>query len=436
MSEELIGEDVRVTVHHKPNCLVEFYVKASPRLMAQGKKQAVKAVSTEKALPGFRPGKAPADLIEKKFPHDLKKHLHQTIADLSFPAAQAVAKIPVLNNHASISFNIKEENSDGVELVFTFETEPTIPPIDMTLFKASPVDRSEVTEQQIEEAIRQMRFFYAEWTPISDRAVQEGDFILIDLDTIEGDTTQNVFHHIRFEVVPEKMANWMRTLVLNAKAGDVLEGMSEPDSTASDQDKEEFKPKKVRLHLLKVEQAKLPELDDAFAKKVGAPDVAAMRISIAEVLNKHNEEKGQSALRSQVNEFLTKTYLFDLPASLIEGEIKHRHGQRMKDPEMQKTWEAMSPPERRSQQDLLHQEAIQALRLYYLSRQVVRQANLPVTHKEVQQEAVAMCQTQGQWNIDVDKISKETYAMAISRVILRKAQDHLLHAAKSTSIPK
>ena len=67
---------------------------------------------------------------------------------------------------------------------------------------------------------------------------------MIDLDTFEGDTAKRVFDEVRFEVKPERMALWMRNLVLNAKEGDVLEGLSEPDDTATEAEKKEFLPRK------------------------------------------------------------------------------------------------------------------------------------------------------------------------------------------------
>jgi trigger factor len=427
----MTSESVRVSVHRKPSCRIELHVSTGKSIVDAARKEAIKAVNKEVSLPGFRKGKAPEDIILKKFPNDVERKLHKAIADLAFIEAQKISNVPLLNNNSTISFDLKKHSDEGAELVFTFETEPKIPAPDPKLFSPKSVDRPEVGDKQIDEAIRQMMFFYAQWTPIEDRPVREGDFIMIDLDTVEGETSQKVFHHIRFEVVPERMAAWMRNLVLNAKAGDVLEGMSEPDDNASEEEKKEFKPKKVRLHLLKVEQAVLPELNDEFAKKVGAPDVAAMRQSITSILNQKADEKVQTALRDQVNDFLVEQYPFELPLSPIETEKKHRHQQLLKDPKFRKNWDSMSQDERKKIEEKLTEESTQAVRLFYLSRQVVHNAKIPITHKEVQDEAVATLNAYGVGRIEIDKISKEVYALALSKVILSKAQDHIIQAQKA-----
>ena len=354
---ELISDDVRVLVHRKPACRIEMDVKTSPQMVKEARKNAIKSVGKEVSIHGFRKGRAPEEIILKKFPNDVEKQLHKEIADLAFAAAQKAAKVPVLNNNSPISFDMKKQSADGAELVFSFETEPMIPMVDPSGFTAKPVDRAEVGEKQIEEAVRQMRFFYAQWKPINDRAIQDGDYIMIDLDTVDGETVQRVFHHIRFEVSKERMAAWMKKLVEGAKAGDVLDGISEPDDTATDAEKAEFKPKNVRITILKVEESILPELDDEFAKKVGASDIANMRESIAGLLNKQADDKVQNEVREQVNDFLIENYVFDLPHSLIETEKKHRFNQMMQDPKFKARWNKMSQEERKNLEDKLATES-------------------------------------------------------------------------------
>jgi trigger factor len=429
-TQELTNEEVRVQVNHKPACHIEMIVKAVPSLVREARKNAVKSVSKEIILPGFRKGKAPEEMIVKKFPGDVEKQLHKAIADLAFVAAQKVAKVPVLNNNSPISFDLKHQGEDGAEVVFSFETEPTIPTVDAAGFVAKPVVKAEVAEKQIDEAIRQMRFFYATWNLVHDRPVQDGDYIMINLDTFEGEEVQNVFHHIRFEVSKERMAEWMKKLVSGAKTGDVLEGVSEPDETASEAEKKEFKPKNVRVTILKVEEAVLPEMNDEFAMKVGASDVTHMRQSISDLLNKQADEKVQTELREQVNDYLVATYAFELPQSLVDTEKKHRMQQLLHDPKFKASWAKKSQDERKELDTKLGEESAQAVRLFYLSRSIVQNAKIPVTHQEVQNEAVSIYQSHSGKNAEIDAMPKEVYALALSKVILLKAQEHILRATE------
>lgn len=431
--KELTSEAVHVSLHRRPACQIELYVKASPNLIQQARKTAIKSINKQIALPGFRKGRAPTEMIAKKFPKEIEQEFRQSLADLAFAEVQKIAKVPVLRNQ-SVSFDLKKHSEEGAELIFTFESEPQVPPLDPKRFQPAPIDRPQVGEKEIDEAIRQMLFFYAEWKSVSDRPIREGDFILIDLDTIEeGKEPQKVFREIRFEVVPERMAQWMRKLVLNAKVGDVLEGVSEADETASEEEKKEFQSKKVRLSILKVEEPLLPSLDDSFAQKVGAKDIAEMRQSVANILNANVDEKVEADLREQVNAFLLDQFPFDLPLSLIEAERKHRRSELFKSPELQADWKKMSLEDQKQFEEDLFQEASRAVRLFYLSRHIVNERNIPITHQEVQKKAAAILFSKSKNAIDPDQIPQEVYALALSRIVLAKAQEAILAEAKGTT---
>lgn len=417
--------EVKVQVHEKGSCLVEMEVNVSPRMIQEARKNAIKAVNKEVELPGFRRGKAPQEIIVKKFPADIEERLRKELADLAFLAAQQIAHVPVLNNNSQISFHLQKLSpEEGADLLFSFETEPKVPPVDLAGFSLEPIEYKEASEEQIQEAILQMRFFYAQWKPVEDRPVQDGDYITINLDTVEGDVLQNVFRHVRFEVSKTRMASWMKKLVEGAKAGDLLEGISEADETATEEEKAQFKPKKVLIYLLEVQEVGLPELNDDFAKKVGSSDLADMRQSVANLLNSKIKEKIENEQREQVNKYLVDHYHFELPQSLVNTELKHRFSKLSESPDFKSKWNKISEDERKEVEMKLLLETSQALRLFYLSRSVVRDEKIPLTHQEVQHEALRTYESQS--NRDVDPLSKEIYALAFSKVLLAKVQDLFL----------
>ncbi len=413
-TNELVNDQVRVSVIRKEACKVEFLVTVGKDFIEKARLDAAKLVNKEVVLPGFRKGKAPESLIVKKFPQEVERRFQKSLADLSFVEAQKLAQVPLLNKNSTITFDLKKIDGEGATLAFQFETEPTPPSVDPKLFVAKPVARKEVGEKEVNEAIRQMAFFYAKWETV-DRPIQEGDFILIDLDS-DG---KRVFDHIRFEVKPTIMAEWMRKLVLNAKVGDVLEGDSVPDENATEEEKLEFQPKKVQVTIRKVEQAVLPEIDDEFAKKVGAQDVASMHQMVETILKKQVEDKALQEMREQVNHFLVTNYLFDLPESLVQAEFQHRMAAANRNPEFQK----LNQEERKRAEARIRNETEQSLRLFYLSKQIVHDAKIPISHQEVNARAIEHHRTQGAGN---ENLSKEEYALAVSMVFLSKAQDYIL----------
>jgi trigger factor len=411
--------DVEATVHRKPACRVKIDVKASPSLVSAARKEAIKKVNKDVNFPGFRRGKAPEDLILKKHPFAVEQAWHKAIADASYIEAQRIVRVPVLNTNSPISFDLKSHSLElGAELSFSFETEPTIPTVDPKEFILKEEAPVVVEEKQLEEAIHQARYYFAEWIPVTDRGIQEGDAIMIDLDLIDGEP-QKVFNHVRFEVSKSRMAQWMQNLVLGAKTGDQLEGVSEADADASEEEKKEFVPKKVRVTIHKVEIANLPEVNDDFAKKIGAPDVEAMRNSIKLNLQHRLEEDAKMKRREIVNDFLIQRYDFELPLSLIETERDHRKKEHLS------AYEALSEEEKKNFDEKLFIESSKSVRIFYLARQIVRDAKLPISQNEVQNEAIQFAREK-HLHVDPANLPKELFALALSKIILFKAQDYVL----------
>jgi trigger factor len=415
--------DVSVIVHRKPACHVELEVKASPQLVAVARQGAIKKIGKETVLPGFRKGHAPAELVVKRHPSAVENEWRKSIADAAFAAAQTQTRISVLSN-TRVTFDLKKYSSEeGAELVFSFDSEPVVPSVNPKLFQPRPVQTIEIKDRQIDEAVYQSRLFFAQWKPVEDRGVQEGDYIIIDLETLE-EPLQKVFDRIRFQVVKDRMAGWMQQLVLGAKAGAVLEGSSEADSDASEEEKTQFQSKKIRLTLHQVEEAQLPSMED-FIQKMAAADEADLRQSIQKMLEKNVQENVQKELCQQVNDFLLDQYPFEVPLSIIEMEKNHRLQQQREDPQFAEAYQKMDLDKKRQVDEAIYMKSVHATRLFYLTRQIAREAQLSITHQEVQEEAIRSVRAFGR-KIDSDHLKKELFALALSRVTLAKVQDYIL----------
>jgi FKBP-type peptidyl-prolyl cis-trans isomerase (trigger factor) len=104
----------------------------------------------------------------------------------------------------------------------------------------------------------------------------------------------------------------------------------------------------------------------------------------------------------------------------------------LKDPSSKKEWEQMKEEEKKKAEASILQEARNALFLYYLSKKIARDANLEISLKETQDEAVAILKSSGIKNPDKEKIPENIMALSFSRILLAKAQDHILKQAEKS----
>lgn len=425
--EEISTDHLKINIKKLPLCKVELSVHADPEFVKLAQKKAAKEVSKQVSIPGFRKGKAPIETILKKYSSAVEEKLNSVLADEAFKACQKATNLKILSNGPKITYDAKSISlENGAELTYKFELEPEIPSVDPLKFSPKSIKAPKVTKKEIDEAIHQTKFYYAEWNEITDRVAKEGDYLLLDIETTE-EPKQKVFQDTRFEISDKRMAKWMQELVIGSKTNDSIEGTSKPDPDAPDKEKKEFEPKKVKITIKKIEEAALPNLDDEFAKKLGAESVEALKESVEKMLQDQAQAKYDQDKRESVNKFLIDTYQFDLPSSLLQKEIDFRFSQLMENSKTKKEYETFSDEEKQKQMDNLRKQSIDAVRLFYISRKVVSDAKINVTYDDVIKEALTSLQHHGHTKIDPKSIPQEVYALAFSKVMLKKAQDYIFN---------
>lgn len=432
---EFKNDRLEAHVTRKPGCRIEMHIKTSPQLAKEALKRGIHNVSKQVSLPGFRKGKAPAEMVLKNYPRDVDKNWQQVLADTAFKEAQALAKVSLLDTNTQVQFKMNKYSVDeGAEMVLAFETTPEPPAIDAKKFELKEVDVPVLDNTKIEEAIHQMRYYFAKWKTITDRPVQEGDYLLIDLDDIETDPPKQVYRNTRFLVSDDRMAQWMKNVVLGMKSGESKEGVSEPDPEASDEEKAEFKPKKVRITVQMIEEAELPPIDDTLAKNLGVTTTDEIRTSVEKLLNKQIEDHIRNQQREQANAFLLSEYPFDLPPTLVEKEARFRLEQLGRDANFLQFWQGRSEEERKNIINEIYAQAEKAMRMFYICRKIVSDAKINITADDIEKpgttpiEILLQPSPESHFREDTDIGHAETY----SRIMMQKAEDYLImHATKA-----
>jgi trigger factor len=431
-SQEFSDSEIRFTVAKKPGCIVEFDLRASPTLVSEGKKIGLRAVAKEVTIAGFRKGKAPDALILKKFPAEIDKRWQEKIADLCFQRSIHIAKIYPLSRETRITFNMKSHSlEEGAHLILAFEIMPEIPAIDPSFFTVKMPEEIAITEERLAETLRQVQFFFATWTPVTDRPVKEGDFVLLDVEILDDTPPTKLFSNTRFEVTAKGMAKWMHDLVPGMHTGEGREGTSLPDEELSPEEKEQFKPKKVLITVKAIELAALPSLDESLAKQLGSSDVETLKKNVKALLTRQVEEKKREKLREQASEFLLGHYRFDLPPSLVKKEAQFRMKQLMDDTNFQNHWNSLNTEERNKIIQSILALSEKAVRIFYLSQKLIKDNQLTVSPEDLHQSQPTLLEVllHPQAAAPSPEGTEMQQAEAYSRCLLEKAEDFLVERA-------
>lgn len=419
-------KDVEADYKIKEGCIAELNIKTGKKLIEDAKKRALKLINRSIEIDGFRKGKVPKEFILKNYPQKVDQETRSEIISIAFMEAQKELKIFPLNRDTKIDYKLKNFSEDGAEIFFSYETHPTPPKVDPKKFSLKAIKKNPVTEEAVDEHIRQVRFFFAEWKDV-DRAIQDGDFVIIDLDTIE--PPGRVFSDTRFEVTDRSIAKWMKSLLLGAKKGDIIEGISEADEEVSEKEKKDFQPKKVKITIKKVEEATLPPLDDNFAKRMQEKDLPSFRESMRKLLEKTEKERVEQDEREQVNEFLTMEYSFDLPASVLEKEKNYRKNKLIEKLKESGKWDKTEEKDREYIEKSTEKQARDSLLLFYISQKIIEDENIQITKDDIKKESEVMKKSSEE-SLQKNLTKKELENVAFYDLCLKRAQDFILNYKK------
>ena len=272
---------------------------------------------------GFRKGKAPRHIIEKKYGKGI---FYDDALDFAIQEAYPVAVTELeLDIIDSPKINI-EKFEEGEEIVFTAEVE-VMPEVELPEYKGVEVVKTEikVTDEDVERELKSVQDKNARIVEVADRPVQEGDFLTIDYagfvgeDQFEGGTAENQTLEIGSNSF---IPGFEDQLIGKTKGEEVTVNVTFPKEYHSEDLKGKDAVFNVKIHEIKAKE--LPEMDDEFAKDVSEFDtLEELKADTRKVL----EQKAADQVKiSNDNNVITKIVndtVLEVPEVLIQREIEH-----------------------------------------------------------------------------------------------------------------
>lgn len=279
-------------------------------------------------VPGFRPGKAPLALLEKRYAKAVEEDVVRAIVPEYYDRAVREAGIvPVVVDIPAID-RVKIKKDAAFAFTATVEIRPKIelrdyrPPNPISLKK----DDRTVTEEQIDKALNVLREQHAQLHAApAGTALGEGDFAVIDLEgfldqtALEGTKKQGHLHRMGSKIP-----------VLGLDIDQALLGKTEgtsveiPQAYPASHPDQRVAGKTVRFHVTiqSVKRKQLPALDDEFAKDCGAYDsLQALRDKLRAGMEQALKQDIEQGYKDQVIKRLLETHHFELPETLVEREV-------------------------------------------------------------------------------------------------------------------
>ncbi len=274
--------------------------------------------SRQAKLPGFRPGKIPANVIRSRFAKEIQDEVMQRLLPLSFREAIAEKNVEPVGDPELERIDAYIEGAP-VKYKANFEVKPHIQLGD---YRGLEVDdeKIEVTDKDVDEMIERLRDQASSYRPETGRGLDQGDYAVIDIvSTADGMETKSDSGH--FKMGEETPLPELHDALRGKKAGDQV---TVEKDYPEDANTEPFRGKHVthNVTLKEIRIQEKPEVNDEFAKSMGGwESVVQMREAITADIRRHRELELLRKKRNQVGDALIDAHSFDVPETLVDDEL-------------------------------------------------------------------------------------------------------------------
>lgn len=357
-----------------------------------------KELRRDAVLPGFRKGRAPIRLLEKRYGTDITK---QVKLELMATASEAALKDNEINYLRDPDIDPdKVELPEEGPMKFEFEIEVR-PEFELPELEGIEIEKPkvEVNDERINAEIQQLRNRAGVWAPKEAAAAEGdqvvGDVVLVTEGSADKDKRENVEIFIRkpgFVVgVPVEDLD---QLLKNTQAGDTKSTTVDVPNTYFN---EQYRGKKIELEISVKEVKKLEpaELNEEFFKRFGTADEAELKEMFRERLSSQAERDARSAMSDQIYTYLRENVDLDLPEAVVADQsmtvLRRQYSNLL--------MRGMNKEQVEEQMDQLRasseEQAKDQLKLYFIMDKIAEKYDITATEEEINGHIAYIASTRG-----------------------------------------
>jgi trigger factor len=280
---------------------------------------AYKKIGAQIRIPGFRPGKVPARIIDQRVGRAtvLEEAVNEVVPRSYVEAAREHELRALGQPDIEVT---KFEDNDVLSFTAEVDVRPEIELPDLDGIAVS-VDDAEVTDADVDQQLDSLRERFGSLTAV-DRPIETGDFVSIDLEaSIAGDPIEaGTANGMSYEVGSGDLVDGLDDAIVGKSAGDTFEFSAELQ-----QGEDAGEEADITVTVNSVKEKELPELDDEFAQLASEFDtIDELRDDLRDRLGSVKKLEQGAQARDKLVEQLVDTVEFPVPESAVKAEIDFR----------------------------------------------------------------------------------------------------------------
>jgi len=390
-------EPPKFDVDYKGDCEYEVKVTVPAVNKAKQAEELYDELKSEAEIPGFRRGRAPVKLIERKFGKAVKGEVTAKLVSASFQKLIQEEDLKPAGMPDVDGLDEAEAIGDEVPLEFTLKFD-VVPRVELGKYRGIEIERPVVTvdDKDVQEAIEDLRERYATFEPMKTGKAKEGDQVIIDFkgmvdgEEFSGGSAENypyILGSKRF--FPE-----FEEAIKGQKPGaEVKCEVTFPDDYFS----EDLQGKKAdfTIKINEVKRKKKPELDEEFAKEAGYESVDELKQKTKDGLQEGSRDRSRQIAESRAIEKIVEESSFEISPRLID-QVASQHLQQ----ELQELIQQGLPRDQFEErigalQEASKDAALRSIKTMVALNEIGEAEGIEVTEDDLDQEAASISQSMG-----------------------------------------
>lgn len=431
--------DLNVEISDAGPCKKHLKVSIAASEIERQYKDSLGSIRRDAAVPGFRPGRAPATLVSKRFRKEVQGQVKTTLLMAALEQIDEDHKInPISQPNLDLEAITLPEDGP-LEFEMDVEVQPDFP---LPSYKALTVNRPvrTIAEKDVDAQLKAFLERYAQLVPKLEGGAELGDQITADLKFHKDGVALNEVREIQFRLQPELRFQDGRVpdlsgALLGAKPGDVREADAEVGSASADP---ALRGQTIRVSFVvhDLKSYRLPEVDAEFLDSIGFESVEELREALGEVLERRVQFQQRQAMRRQLLDAMMAEVPFDLPNDLVARQ--ERSTLRSQVQELREA--GLSDAQIRAREAEIransHESTLRSLKEFFLLAKIAEAEDLKVEDDDLEAEIAAIARRNDESPRRVRaRIEKEGLAEGLaSQILERKTIDRILEYIKIVDV--
>jgi trigger factor len=396
-----------------------------------------KELSRSATVPGFRVGRAPRRLVERRFSKEVREQVRLQLIGMAVEQSIDQAKLETLGE--------PDFNLDTIQLpesgALTFEYEVEIrPQFDVPNLEGIAITEKDVqvTDKDVDDQIENYRWQLASLKEVpADGKTEKNDHIEADSTFEVGDEPPTVKHDSPFDLRPQALEG-----VNVEEIGDQFAGMKIGDSKTVEvkvpdtHTNEAWRGKTAKLTITvkKIFRWEPPVIDEDFAKKFGYESLAKLRESVKTELEARKGQQVRKDMEDQIRKYMLDNTKVDVPEGVAERQTNRVLYRKVLELKQMGIPPVLIEQKIDDIKTKARSQAIDDMKLFFILDKVARQMEIEVPEEEINGSIAAMAVQSGRRpeRMRDELIRDGMYENVIEMIRERKVLEKLLEKAKIT----